>query len=119
MNPSVFKLLSRAEVSLSFPFCRNLQLVYLIKRCKSSGRSTSEVIRHRASPPAAGLLWGGNGGWGLRVSPARPWGRADGTGTVNNQSGANGAAFTAAQPHVAAGGEAKGAASSLPLLGAG
>lgn len=34
-NSSVFKFLSRAEVSLSFPFCRNLQLVYLIKHCKS------------------------------------------------------------------------------------
>lgn len=34
-SSSAFKLLSRAEVSLSLPFCHDLQLVYLIKHCKS------------------------------------------------------------------------------------
>lgn len=37
VNSSAFKFLLRAEVSLSFPFCCNLQLVYLIKHCKSCG----------------------------------------------------------------------------------
>jgi len=53
-NSSVFKFLSRAEVSLSFPFCRNLQLVYLIKHCKRRWRSTLEVIHHRLLLRAAG-----------------------------------------------------------------
>lgn len=34
-NSPVFKSLPRAEVSLSFQFCHDLQLVYLIKHCKS------------------------------------------------------------------------------------
>lgn len=55
-NSPLFKFLSRAEVSLSFPFCHNLQLVYLIKHCKSCRRSTLEVIHHRLLLPAAGLV---------------------------------------------------------------
>lgn len=50
-------------MSLSFPFCRNLQSVYLIKSCKSSGRSTSAVIHQHTSPPAAGL------GGGIQEEP--------------------------------------------------